>query len=191
MSQQPVVHPSPCPSHRDVQNINTIFPAGKNPPIRPNTDLRCNQLAMCPPGIPKAYSPLIRETWDSFLADYPDHEFVSGLLNIIDMGASIGHCGPQISQWCKNLRSAIDHHDVISKEVNFLLIEGRIHGHFMEPPLPYFRCSPIGTSTRKCDPKRRIFNHYSWPEIGSVNSQTADKEGYITYDSFTSVSATL
>src|SRR5882724_11724011 len=191
MSQQPVVHPSPRPSHRDVQNINTIFPAGKNPPIRPNTNLCCNRLAMCPPGLPKAKSPMIREAWDLFLADYPDREFVNDLLNIIDVGASIGHSGPQISQSCKNLRSAIDHHDVISKEVNSLLIEGHIHGPFMEPPLPYFHCSPIGTSTCKRDPKICVFNHYSWPEIGSVNSQMADKEGSITYGSFTSVAAAL
>ena len=153
MSLQPVVHPSPRPSHRDVQNVNTIFPTGKNPPIRPNTDLCCNWLALCPPGLPKAYSPLIRETWDSFLADYPDSKFVSGLLNIIDVGASIGHSGMLISQSCKNLRSSIDHPDIISKEINSLLSEGRIHGPFVEPPLPNFRCSPLGTATRKHNPK--------------------------------------
>jgi len=42
---------SPRPSHRDVQNINTIFSRWKNPPSPPNTDLRCNRLAMCPPGL--------------------------------------------------------------------------------------------------------------------------------------------
>src|SRR5882672_7054154 len=172
MSQQPVVHPSSSPSQGDVQNMNTIVPpthsptylhcnhlapgppnTGKIPPIRPNTDLHCNHLALCPSGLPKASSPLIREAWDSFLADYPDCEFVSGLLNIIDVGASIGHSGPPISQLCKNLRSALDHPDVISKEVDSLQLEGHTHGPFEEPPLPYFRCSPLGTSTRKCDPK--------------------------------------
>ena len=63
---------------------------------------------------------MIREAWDLFLADYPDHKFVSGLLNIIDVGASIGHSGPLISQSCKNLRSAIDHPNIISKEINSL-----------------------------------------------------------------------
>ena len=157
MSQQPVVYPSPHPSQGDVQNMNTIFPSicpstnlhcnhlahcppsvGENPPIHPNTDLCCNRLALCPDGLPKAKSPLIREAWDLLLADYPDRDFVNGLLNIIDVGASIGHSGPQTSQSCRNLRSAIDHHDAISKEVNSLLIQGRIHGPFTEPPLPYF-----------------------------------------------------
>src|SRR5882724_4690712 len=151
--QQPLVHPSPHPSHRNVQNMNTYFPVGKNPPIHPNTDLHCNCLALCPPGLPKASSPLIREAWDLLLTNYPDCEFVSGLLNIIDVGASIGHSGPLISQSCKNLRSTIDHPDVISKEINSLQLEGHIHGPFMEPPLPHFHCLPLGTSTHKQDTK--------------------------------------
>src|SRR5882724_3633196 len=109
MSQQPVVHPSPRPSLRDVQNLNTLFHDGNNPPAHPNTDSRCNSLALCPPGLPKASSPLIRDAWDLLLANYPDCEFISGLLNIVDVGASIGHLGPLMSQSCKNLRSAIDH----------------------------------------------------------------------------------
>src|SRR5882672_11506445 len=139
MSQKPVVYPSSHPSHGDVQNMNTIVPpthsptnlhcnllapgppnTGKIPPIHPNTDMCCNRLALCPPSLPKASSPLIREAWDLFLANYPEHEFVSGLLNIIDVGASIGHLGPPVSQSCKNLRSAIDHPDAISKEVDYL-----------------------------------------------------------------------
>src|SRR5882724_6736024 len=61
----------------------------------------------------------------------------------------------------------------------------------MEPPLPYFHCSLIGMSTCKHDTKRHVFNHYSWPEIGSVNSQTADEEGSIIYDSFPSAATAL
>jgi len=78
---------------------------------------------------------------------------VSGLLNIIDVGASIGHSGPLMSQLCKNLRSAIDHPDIISKEINSLVSEGRIHGPFVDLPLPNFRCSPLGTATHKHNPK--------------------------------------
>ena len=46
-------------------------------------------------------------------------------------------------------------------------------------------------ATCKCDPKQHIFNHYSWPEASSVNSQIADEEGSIQYDSFTSAAAML
>ena len=68
------------------------------------------------PGLPKAYSPLIRDAWDLLLTNYPDHEFVSSLLNIIDVGESIGHLGLPMSQLGKNSMSAIDK-DIISKEI--------------------------------------------------------------------------
>src|SRR5882724_1264440 len=87
MSQQHVVHPSPHPSLRDLQKLNTLFLDGNNPPAHRNTNLHCNSLALCPPGLPKASSPLIRDAWDLLLTDYPDCKFISSLLNIIDVGA--------------------------------------------------------------------------------------------------------
>ena len=68
---------------------------------------------------------------------------------------------------------------------------GHIHGPFTEPPLPNFRCSPLGTATRKCNTKRHVFNHYSWPKVFSVNQETPDEEGKIIYDSFASAAAAL
>src|SRR5882672_10489147 len=187
----PIVHPSPHPSPKDVQIKNFEFIAGPAPPTQPNTDPHCYHWALCPPGLPHTYSPLNRDAWESHLSDYLDREFVDAILNIIDVGESIGHSGPPKNQLCKNLRSALDHKEVISKEVNSLLAEGCIHGPFEEPPLPNFRCSPLGTSTRKRNPKRRIFNHYSWPELGSVNDEMPDIEGEIHYDSFESAAAVL
>src|SRR5882724_10296044 len=134
MSQRPHVHPSPCPSQKDIHPMNYLFPAGAPPPAHPNTDPRCNSMSLSPPSLPMAKSPLIRDTWRSYLADYPDGEFVSAILNIIDVGASIGHSGPHISQLCNNLRSALDHRDIISKEIASLCSERRIHGLFKEPP---------------------------------------------------------
>jgi len=63
---------------------------------------------------------------------------------------------------------------------------------FEEPPLPnYFCCSPLGHRLFKRHPKRRVFNHYSWPEIGSVNDEMPDIEGEINYNSFESAAAVL
>ena len=76
----------------------------------------------------QGFLPLIRDAWDLNLTNYTDCKFVSGLLNIIDVGASIGHSGLPISQLCKNFRSALDHPDIISKEIQTLRSEGRIHG---------------------------------------------------------------
>src|SRR5882724_3448670 len=141
-------------------------------------------MALCPPGLPEATSPLIREAWRSHLTDYPDSEFMNTILNIIDVGASIGHSGPQISQSCNNLRSALDHKAVISKEIDSLCSEGHMHGPFREPSLPHFHCSPLGTSICKCNPKWRIFNHYSWPKGHSINNEMPDEEGSIVYNPF-------
>jgi len=124
MSQQPNVYPSPCPSLRDVQIMNTKFPAGAPPHTHPNTNPHCNRLALCPPGLPTAISPLNRDAWNFHLTDYPDREFVNAILNIIDVGASIGHVGLLKSQSCRNLRSALDHSPVISNEIHALLAEG-------------------------------------------------------------------
>jgi len=95
MSMLPIVHPSPHPSPKDVQIKNFEFIARPAPPTRPNTDPRCNRWALCPPGLPHTYSPLNRDTWESHLSDYLDQEFVDAILNIIDVGASIGHSGRQ------------------------------------------------------------------------------------------------
>jgi len=40
-----------------------------------------------------AISPLNRDAWNFHLADYLDRKFVDAILNIIDVGASIGHMG--------------------------------------------------------------------------------------------------
>ena len=154
MSQHNLVHSSPHTSQGNVLLENTLFPVVSTPPTHPNTNPCCNSLASCPAGLPPAISPLKRATWASYLAEYPDREFVSTLLNIIDVGASIGHVGTQKSQSCKNLQSALDHPDIISKEIDSLLKDGRIHGPFEAPPLAHFRCSPLGTATCKCNPKQ-------------------------------------
>src|SRR5882724_3621379 len=144
-----------------------------------------------PSGLPAAVSPLIREAWNFHLTDYPDHKFMSAILNIIHVGASISHLGPQTLQSCNNLRSALDHSAIVSKEIDSLISGGHIHGHFKEPLLPNFRCSPLGTSTCKRNPKFRVFNHYSWPKGHSINDETPDEEGSIIYNLFTSVAKAL
>ncbi|TFY57507.1 hypothetical protein EVJ58_g6982 [Rhodofomes roseus] len=60
-----------------------------------------------------------------------------------------------------------------------------MHGPFPAPPLADFRCSPLGTVTRKRKPgKFRVINHLSWPDGTSVNDGIADHEAYIAYESF-------
>jgi len=102
---------------------------------------------------------------------------MSSILNIIDVGASIGHLGPQNSQLCNNLRSALDHSAIISKKIDSLLSGGHIHGPFSELSLPNFCCSPLGTSTHRHNPKCCIFNHYSWPNGHSIKMECMMRKG--------------
>src|SRR5882724_1809697 len=158
--------------------------AGALPPLYPRTNPRSNHVALCPSGLPSIVSTLKRDTCEYYLSEYPDQSFVDSILNIIYVGACISHMVPSKPQMCKNLRSATDFPGDISKEIESLRSLMHIHGPFQAPPFPNFRCSPLGTSTRKRSPKCRVFNHYSWPPSSSVNAETPDTEGEITYESF-------
>jgi len=149
------------------------------PSTCPNTNPHCNHLALCLASLPPAISTLNRAAWNYYLTDYLDHDFVDMILNIIDVGASVGHLDLPKIQLCKNLRSALDYKLVISNEIHSLLSEGHIHGPFESPPLANFRCSPLGTVMCKHDNKCCVFNHYSWPKGASVNNETPDIEGVI------------
>ena len=123
--------PCPCPQDRQESNLTQFLP-GALPPLRPNTNPHLNLTPLCPPGLPKAESTCNREAWKFYLSEYPDRCFVDSILNIIDMGTSIGHLGPSIFQICKNLRSATDFPGDISKEIKSLCVQG----HIQDPPTP-------------------------------------------------------
>ena len=167
------IHPSSLTTGWTGVNFYTFLP-GALPPLHPNTNPCLNLTLLCPPGLPKAESTLNREAWKFYLLDYPDRCFLDSILNIIDVGTSIGHLVPSRSQICKNLKSATDFPSNILKEIESLHIQGCIHGPFKTPPLPGFRCSPLGIATCKRNPKCRVFNHYSWPPWSSVNNETPD-----------------
>jgi len=65
--------------------------AGALPPLFPNTNPRSNHVALCPSGLPSVVSTLKRDTWEYYLSEYLDWSFVDFILNIIDVGASMGH----------------------------------------------------------------------------------------------------
>src|SRR5882724_9806648 len=133
------VESTPCPFPQDVQEMQFhISLAGNIPPFFPNTNPQSNLTSSCPPGLPKVKSMLNRDVWHFYLVDYPDCVFVDFLLNIIDIGASIGHMGPPKSQYCKNLQSSTNYPDEISKEIKSLHSLKHVHGPFPAPALPYF-----------------------------------------------------
>ena len=146
--------------------------------------IRCNQVPISTSHLPRVNSSLIKDAWEFYLLDYPDKQFVTSLLHIIDHGASLGFTGPNHPQACRNLSSAFDAPDAVNTSIHSLRKNGHIHGPFPSPPLPNFRASPLGTVTRKRKTKRRLINHLSWPTGSSVNDGIPDSEAHIHYENF-------
>ncbi|KAG9227027.1 hypothetical protein CCMSSC00406_0008999 [Pleurotus cornucopiae] len=160
----------------------SLFAPGPLPPARPNTDPRCNHASLRAHNEVPVKSTLVYSKWAYYLADYPDSQLVQALLHIIKYGAAIGFTGDDKPQTCRNLKTAIEHPDVIDKDMNVLSSNDRIHGPLSSPPHPAFRASPLGTVTRKRFPNKfRVINHLSWPPGDSVNDGIPDDEAHIVY----------
>ncbi|KAF5384159.1 hypothetical protein D9615_003180 [Tricholomella constricta] len=162
-----------------------LFAPGLPPLLRPNSDPRANTFRSSSPSPPPVPSRLVHDAWSFYLADYPDRTFVDSLLNIIQFGANIGFLGDNYEQSCKNLKSASEAADFTSTSIQSLLDNSHAAGPYPSPPLPKFRCSPLGAVGRKRNPgKLRMINHLSWPQGRSVNDGIPDCEAHIVYDMF-------
>ena len=162
----------------------SLFPPRGIPKPRPNTDPRANHPMYNISSTP-AQSNLNLLAWQSYLRDYPDPTLVDTLSNIIRHGANVGFSGPRhLIQLCSNLTSAIEHGPAIQLDINKQLASGRLRGPFPQPPLPHFRCSPLGAVTRKRSSKVRRIHHLSWPRGSSVNDGIPDHEASIVYEAF-------
>lgn len=130
---------------------------------------------------------MVQGAWAHFLADYPDRIFLESLLHVIDYGAAIGYTGPYPSSPnCANLKTALEHPEVIESDINTLASNGRIQGPFTNSPHPFFHVSPLSTVSKKRNPnKHRVINHLSWPAGSSVNDGIPDSEASIIYESIT------
>ena len=99
------------------------------------------------------------------LANHPEQDYVTQLLWGIWEGFKIGYTGPQQTRESPNLKSAINHPDVVSgylqKECNL----GRIGGPFNHPPFPNTQCHPIGVVPKKDQGKFRTILHLSYPQV--------------------------
>ncbi len=142
-------------------------------------------------GLTRVSCPLVKSVWQWYLADYPDRSFVATILHIIEFGASLGYIGPEFEQSCHNLKSAFERPHVVSNYIDSLCTLSRAQGPFSLPPLPHFRCSPLGTVLPKRKTKARVINHLSWPGLSSVNDGIPDSEGTIAYERFEQAVTTL
>jgi hypothetical protein len=177
-----VVLSSSPPFHTLLPNTQLFPPIFLLPPIHPNTAPCCNMLVQ-QPSSPHGVTLLNHSAWAHFLADYPDKNFVSSLLQIIEFGANIGFRGVQTAQPSKNLKSALQSLDFVQSSIDNLLANNYAHGPFKSPPLDQFCCSPLGVVFCKWSTSKPcLINHLSWPPGSSVNDGIPDSEASISYD---------
>ena len=96
-----------------------------------------------------------------------------------------GYQGGLRTRESPNLKSAINHPDVVSgylqKECNL----GRVGGPFNHPPFPNMQCHPIGVVPEKDQGKFRTILHLSYPPGQSIHDFIPKDEyslHYITID---------
>ena len=99
----------------------------------------------------------------------------------IQGGFDIGFMGPQEDVRSGNLKSALEHPEVIDEYLKEEIQAGRIEGPFRTPPFTSFRCSPIG-AVQKSDPtKYRIIMNLSTPKGNSIKDHIPKDSFSLSY----------
>ena len=106
------------------------------------------------------------------------------LLASLKEGFDIGYKGPQFSLLTQNLKSASQYPIPLRDNIVSELIAKRIAGPFSEPPLPFFRTSPIGVIPKKDSSKFRTITDLSSPEALSVNAFIPPSESSVQFNHF-------
>ena len=141
-----------------------------------------------------AHTPIRLNTMLPYLNRYPSlhaSELIQGFTN----GFSLKFQGPPATYVARNHLSAYQHPQVMKAKIQKELDLGRMLGPYNSPPLPNFRCSPIGLVPKKStnpDPNstdnwRFIHDLSTFPKQGSVNDWVPDECGSVTYATFDSL----
>ena len=131
-----------------------------------------------------AQSPLQLKAWSAALRSHPDTEFAGYILEGIQHGFRIGYnhtdhtCLPAV----RNLPSATEHPDVISKYLTTEVAKGRMLGPLPTGTIPEIQISRIGVIPKKSTPgKWRLIMDLSFPPTCSVNDGIDPKTSSLTY----------
>lgn len=110
-------------------------------------------------------TPLRPQIFARFLSN---KAFVSELTQSLTYGFSIGYTGPRTPLTTPNLRSALEHPQVVDEALHKEVAEQRMAGPYTTPPYPNLRCSGLGVVPKK-DGTWRLINHLSAPLGNSIN----------------------
>ena len=81
---------------------------------------------------------------------------------------------PTSSYHCKNLRSALDNAEDVTRLLQQELEKGYVFGPFEEPPFDTYRISPLGIAESKYSHKKRLIVDLSAPHDNGVHSSLND-----------------
>ena len=137
----------------------------------------------------RSVSPLHLLEFQQELAGHPDHARVRYVLDGIRLGFSTGFDPSLVTLRSsrRNMKSALDHPEVIDAYLANEISKNRMAGPFAAPPFPHLHCSPFGVIPKKGQPgKWRLILDLSSPGLHSVNAgipQEPYSLRYISVDS--------
>ena len=84
-----------------------------------------------------------------FLHEHTDDRFTSTLISGLTHGFHIGYSGPRSPLYAKNLRSTLEHADVVDEALSKEMAEHRLSGPYSHAPYPNLRTSGLGVVPKK------------------------------------------
>ncbi|XP_028417558.1 uncharacterized protein LOC114541971 [Dendronephthya gigantea] len=129
-------------------------------------------------------SPLQYVEFHRELINHPNQAMVRYVLDGIAHGFPSGFDPSLVSlrPSHRNMKSALQHPDVIDKYLANEISHGRVVGPFASPPFPNLQCSPFWVIPKKGQPgKRRLIQDLSSPEGHSVNDGIPKDPFSLTY----------
>ena len=110
-----------------------------------------------------------------FLGRYPDRAAALSLERGFSVGFSIPCKLAVVPPVARNLRSALQHPEVVSEKLRKEVALGRMGGPFVSPPLDDLVVSPLGVVPKKEPNKFRLIHHLSFPKGGRLTMLSAWK----------------
>ena len=146
---------------------------------------RVSTLAKCVPNVlelQRALTPLRHSQFERELVNHPDKAWTHWLLSSIKNGVALGYDGPHGSSEAHNLKSSLEHTQVIDEELRKECLASRILGPFSSRPIKNLKCSGLGAVPKKSW-KWRMILHLSAPLGKSINDHISKENFSLHYAS--------
>ena len=125
-------------------------------------------------------TPIRHDVLQTYLDNYEDGNLlVAGFAH----GFSLGCTSYVENHNPSNLKSALEHKNIVQAKLEKELALGRLAGPFKEKPFVDFVISPVGVVPKKEPGKFRLIHHLSYPKGSSVNDSIPKGASTVSYQS--------